>query len=102
MMNLLLLSALWIGTGSQPLSATANLRFSGPENLTVQCVAGCPVTEKIYLPDRFPSLSVVDGAERRVRLRFRATGYRSKTTEVQVRAGDNQIRVHLDPVVAAS
>lgn len=95
---LLVAGALFAGSGASPDPDTARFRFSGPDELTVQCVAGCPTNEKIYLPERFPSLSLEEGKSRRVRLRFRATGFRSKTLSVDARAGENRIDVSLDPV----
>jgi hypothetical protein len=95
-----LILAFTIGAVPSGGPSEANLSFQGPHDLTVQCVSGCPDKGKVYLPDHFPALHV-DAAGSKVRLRFRADGYRSATGDYKLRPGANRIVVALEEIAQA-
>ena len=94
MLNLLFLLTL----AGIPVEATARPIFEGPQSLTVECLDGCgsgEATNKVFLPDRFPAVPM-EGDEARVRVRFRADGYRSRVSLLHLEPGEQHVPVQLE------
>ncbi|GEM_PF-1218150 len=77
----------------------ASLKFTAsPEGLSIECIFGCPTGHSTYTRDNFPDLPVPTSAnvhEWQVKLRFRAPGFRQRTTTLQVQPGPNSVSASL-------
>jgi eukaryotic-like serine/threonine-protein kinase len=77
----------------------ATVKFVGNENITVQCLAGCPprLREALYF-DAFAKVEIpLDGLDHNIRVVFKRAGFESREQSFRIHPGRNEISIDLDP-----